>query len=42
MFTPFAKLRIYFKLWLLQRAIRSLEEKTAKPAMAQGRSHFSK
>lgn len=33
MFTPFLQLRIHFKMWLLHRAIRSLEMKVAKPAV---------
>jgi len=35
MFSPFAQLRIYFKIWLLQRAVRALEAKTVKPAAVQ-------
>ncbi len=31
----FTQLRIHFKIWLLQRAVRALEAKAAKPAVAQ-------
>lgn len=35
MFSPFVQLRIYFKIWLLQRAVRALEAKAVKPAVVQ-------
>lgn len=34
MFSPFAQLRIYFKIWMLQRALRALEAKAAKLPVA--------
>ncbi len=42
MFTPFVQLKIHFKLWLLQRAIRSLEERTAKPAVVHNTPQLRK
>lgn len=37
---PFVQLRIYFKIWLLQRAVRALEAKAAKPAVVQSTTDF--
>ncbi len=34
MFTPFAQWKIYIKLWLLERALRSLEEQASKSLLA--------
>lgn len=42
MFTPFVQLRIYFKIWLLQRAVRALEVKAAKPAVAQNTTNLQR
>lgn len=42
MFAPFAQLKIYFKLWLLQRAIRSLETRAVKPAVVQNTPRLPK
>ncbi|WP_272953264.1 hypothetical protein [Candidatus Manganitrophus noduliformans] len=42
MFTPFVQLRIYFKIWLLQRAVRALEAKAAKPAVVQNTTDFQR
>lgn len=42
MFTPFVQLRIHFKIWLLQRAVRALEAKAAKPAVAQNTTHLQR
>lgn len=42
MLTPFVQLKIYFKLWLLERAVRSLEARALKPAIVPNTARLQK